>query len=59
MVIVTHMNNRLLISQQRKDEEPEKKILAIIQREKDHSELRQQNYAMAIPMGRSARKVHC
>ena len=38
-----HMNNRLPISQQRKDEESEKKILAIIQREKDRSERRLKN----------------
>ena len=46
-----HLNNRLLRSQQRKDEESEKKILAIIQREKDRSEWRQQKYAMAKHMG--------
>ena len=50
-----HLNNRLLRSQQRKDKESENNILAIIQREKDRSEWRQKNYAMAKPMGRSAR----
>ena len=51
------MNNRVLRSEQRKYEEPENKILAIIQREKDRSEWRRQNYAMEKPMGRSARTV--
>ena len=32
-----HLNNRILISQKRKDEESEKKILEIIKREKDRS----------------------
>ena len=44
------MNNRLLRSQQRKDEETENNILSIIQREKECSEWRHQNYAMEKPM---------
>ena len=52
-----HLNNRLLTSQKHKDEESENNILAIIQREKDCSEWRRQNYAMTKPMGRSARTV--
>ena len=52
-----HLNNRLLRSRQRKDEESENKILAIIQREKDRYEWWRQNYAMAKPIGRSARAV--
>ena len=50
-----HLSNRLLISQKRKYEESEKKILAIIQREKDCSEWRQRNYAMAKTMVQSSR----
>ena len=52
-----HLNNRILRSQQRKDEESEKKTLSIIQREKYRSEWWWQNYAMAKPMGRSASRV--
>ena len=38
-----HLNNRLPVSQQHKDEESEKNILAIIQREKHRSEWWRQN----------------
>ena len=52
-----HLNNRLLRSQQLKDEESENKTSAIIQRDKDRSEWRRRNNTMEKPMDRSARIV--
>ena len=52
-----HLDRCLLRAQNRKDEEAEKKILAIIQREKQRSFWRAQNMAMGKKKGSSVRTV--
>ena len=52
-----HLKNRLTLAQQRQDEEAEKRILTIIQREKDRAYWRRLKYSMSKPQGRSIRIV--
>ena len=52
-----HLNNRLKAARQRKDEDAEARILAILEREKSKAYWRRLNYSMAKAKGRSVRTV--
>ncbi|MEJ2137350.1 MAG: hypothetical protein P8X86_19155, partial [Desulfofustis sp.] len=52
-----HLRNRLDVARSKRDEEAEKRILAILEREKQRSYWRRLNFATKKPKGRSARIV--
>ena len=52
-----HLKVRLKISQDKGDEQAEKRILAILQDEKDRTHWRRLNYGMCKSYGRSSRVV--
>ena len=52
-----HLQSRLQAAKDRRDEEAEHRILAILAREKSRSYWRRLNYSMAKPKGRSVRTV--